>query len=430
MKQAIITLLLCTTLLPLAAQRRNFWSGEQEVIVVGIDKNAKPDRKEVLRHFRETHVTGFQQSHIPNFIITTPNNRFMLGLGGYVNFRTAYDMGGAVQNLDFVTYDIPVPFSKLTQQKLTMSSSTSRLFFKAIANTERLGRIVTYIETDFRGTPTGNLRLRLAYISVGGWLFGQNVTTFCDLNASPTTIDFQGPNAYNLNFNTMLRYSHTFGENWSVAAAFEMPQLSATFEAHSPLQVVAQRCPDLPAYVQYAWKSTGGTSHLRATGVVRSLVCYDNETNKSVYKAAWGAQLSGSIWIAPRLRSFFNGVYGRGITPYIQDLTSRGYDLVPVPDNIAKMQTLPMWGWFAALQYNVTSNAFVSGGYSHVKIDSRNDYHPSTMYDYAEYIFGNVFCNITPSCRVAVEYLFGRRKDYSGERGNANRVQAMIQYNF
>lgn len=90
-----------------------------------------------------------------------------------------------VDNIDFVTYDIPVPGNYATRQKLTMDASTSRLFVKAIANTRRLGRVVVYIDGDFRGGAVNSCtpRLRSAYVSFLGLTLGRDVTTFCDLAA-------------------------------------------------------------------------------------------------------------------------------------------------------------------------------------------------------------------------------------------------------
>ncbi len=49
---------------------------------------------------------------------------------------------------------------------------------------------------------------------------------------------------------------------------------------------------------------------------------------------------------------------------YLNDLSNLNVDLVPDPDNEGKMQVLPMLGWYAGLQYNITPNVFVSGTYS------------------------------------------------------------------
>jgi len=336
-------------------------------------------------------------------------------------------MKGIADDTDFVTYDIPARSSYATRQKITMDASTSRLFVKAVAVTRSLGNIVTYLESDFRGY-RNNLRLRLAYISFKGLLFGRNVTTFCDLDAGPTTVDFQGPNAYDSHYSTMIRYVLALGKHWSIAAAAEMPSLSATYSA-GLFASIPQRVPDFPVYVQYKW-SKRNPSHIRVSAVFRDMYYHADATDRNMACFGWGIQLSGNIRFARRANLLFNGIYGEGITPYIQDLSGSGLDLVPRGTNTGSMQTLPMFGFFAAAQINITPRTFVSGGYSWVKVDSGDKYRTENLYKDATYIFCNIFHNITRSCIVAVEYLHGIRQDVSGAEGRANRLQAMIQYNF
>ncbi|MBP3355816.1 MAG: porin [Rikenellaceae bacterium] len=407
-------------------------SGDYDPTVLGLGRRSAGlsqsviDRT-VLNYYR-THVPGFRQSHMPNFIIVSPNGKTSLGIGGYVNFRTSYEFNGIVEDLDFKTWDIPVPRSYDSRQKLTMDASTTRLFFKAMADTRALGLVTAYVETDFRGYHDYNLRLRLAYITFKGLLFGQNVTTFCDLNASPTTVDFEGPNAYNLNFNTMIRYTYTSRDGrFQTAVAAEMPELSATFGER--FGSVPQRMPDFPLYVQYNWGSKRD-SHLRASAVFRDLYYYNMERGATLSSFGWGVQLSGNVKIARRWNTFLQMVYGSGITPYIQDITGSGLDLVPNPAGSCRMQTLPMLGWFAAGRYALSRRAAVSGGYSQVRVNRRHGYGPAEQYHVAQYVFGNIFWNISPHMEVAVEYLYGTRKNMDGRQGCANRVQAMIQYNF
>ena len=407
---------------------------EPNVIIGGKGKHemsAKEEKKiikEAMHHFQATQTSGFQQSHLPQFVITGRDNKFLLGIGGFVNFRTAYDFDGVVQNTDFVTYDIPIPGSYATKQQFRMDASTSRLFFKAIANTKALGRIVTYIETDFRGY-NHSLRLRYAYIAFKGWLFGQNATTFCDLNASPTTIDFEGPNAYTFGFNTMIRYTHSFNKHWSIGAALEMPQISAT--TTEQLRTIPQRLPDLPIYLQVNW-GKHGASHIRASAVFRDLYYYStlSDKNKSVF--GWGVQLSTGMQISRNLTFYGQALYGKGITPYIQDIAGVGLDLVPDPRSDARLQVLPMFGWFGSLQYNFTKNFFCSGGYSQVRLFSENGYRDANPNSYrlAQYVFANMFYNITPNCQIGIEYLYGTRRNMDLDMNHANRIQSMIQYNF
>lgn len=284
---------------------------------------------------------------------------------------------------------------------------------------------------DFRGGAEFSYipRLRSAYVSFLGLTIGRDVTTFCDLNAAPTTIDFQGPNAYNFNFNEMIRYERSFVHNHlTFGIAAEMPSVDGTYgENFSPIY---QRVPDGIAYLQFSW-GENRASHIRASGVIRDMYLHDNLNGKNTTQVGWGAQLSGHINITRWVDLYMNGVYGRGITPYIQDLAGAPYDITYNPNNPQKAQTMPMWGWQAAAQINIVPGiAWISGGYSEVHLEEHNGILSGNQYKRGQYIFGNAFCNVTPNLTVALEYLYGGRDDVSGTKSNANRISLMAQYNF
>lgn len=379
--------------------------------------------------YLETHRYGFQQTEKPQFVFTGKNNRFSFAMGGLIQLRTAYDFCGVVDNLDFVPYDIPIPGSFATKQKLTMDATTSRIYMKAIANTRALGRVIVYVDTDFRGGARGSYtpRLRSAYVSFKGFTLGRDVTTFCDLQAAPHTIDFQGPNAYNFNFATMVRYEVSFARDvMTFGVAAEMPDLSATYNDY--YAELPQRMPDFPLYLQFAW-GPERTSHIRLSGVLRNLYAHNLYTGKNTSLLGWGAQFSGHINLFNWAQLFMNGVYGQGITPYIQDLTGSGLDFTPNPENPTQIQTMPMWGWQAAAQINLSPRVWLSGGYSMVRVEEKNGSF-ADEYRQGQYIFGNIFCAITPRCKVAAEYLYGTRKNMDSQKNHANRAQVMLQYNF
>ncbi|MBR7097015.1 MAG: porin, partial [Alistipes sp.] len=325
-----------------------------------IDINAADNTSE---DFAQTMRTGFQQVQNPQFIFATRNNRFALGIGGYVNLRTSYDFKGAVDNIDFVPYSIPMSATYANRQRIMMDATTSRLFTKAVVNSRQLGRIVAFVDMDFRGgaefsyTP----RLRSAYVSMLGFTAGRDVSTFCDLDAAPITVDFQGPNAYNFNFATLLRYEIEFlDRHLKAGLAAEMPVVSGTYdEAFAP---ISQRIPDVPIYFQYAW-GENRQSHFRASAILRNMYLHNNLTDDNTSLFGWGVQASGRIEPCDYFVLYFNGVYGKGITPYIQDLTGSGLDFTPNPANAEQIQTMPMWSWQVAGQVNIIpSTLFASGG--------------------------------------------------------------------
>ena len=315
----------------------------------------------------DTHRPGFQQTEKPQFVFASKNNRFSFSMGGFVALRAGYDFDGIVDNIDFVPYDIPVPGNYNSKQKLMMDASTSRLFLKAITNTRALGRVVIYMDADFRGGAEGSYtpRLRSAYVSFKGLT----------------------------------------------------------------LSLIHQRVPDFPMYLQYAW-GADRSSHLRASAVLRNPYMYKVSKDATTSLFGWGVQLSGTIKCCDWFRMFMNGVYGKGITPYIQDLTGSGLDFTPNPADPTLVRMMPMWGVQAAGQINFTPRLFVSGGYSTVRVQRSEGYYTADQYKQGQYIFGNIFYSLTPRCKVAAEYLYGSRKDMNSMKNHANRVNVMVQYNF
>ena len=381
--------------------------------------------------FAATRREGFQQLHNPMFIFSTKNNRFSLGIGGEINFRTSYDMKGAVDNIDFVPYDIPIAATYANRQRVMMDATASRIFTKAVINSDVLGRVVAYVDMDFRGgkefsyTP----HLRSAYISMLGFTAGRDVTTFCDLLAAPETIDHEGPNAYNFNFATLLRYEIDFAnEHLRAGVAAEMPVVSGTYGDN--FRAIAQRVPDIPVYVQYAW-GENRQSHFRASAIFRNMYLHNNATQENTSLFGWGVQASTHVEFGRWFTLYGNGIYGEGITPYIQDLTGSGLDFTPNPAAPEHIQTMPMWAWQAAGKVDIIPSClWLSGGYSTVRVERKNGFYADDQYKRGTYIFGNVFYQATANCRFALEYLHGSRKNMNGDKGEANRLSLMVQYNF
>ena len=378
--------------------------------------------------FVETHRGGFEQPYLPQMIFSSRTNKIAFAVGGNVNMRVGYDFKGIVNNRDFIPADIPIPGNYNSRQKLMMDASTSSIYFKAVANNSTLGRVVAMFEADFRGSNTGYTpRVRLAYVSLYGFMLGRDVTTFCDLNSSPQTIDFEGPNSYTLDYSTMIRYSHTFGRSFSMGIAAEMPRVSATYG--ETFTSIHQRVPDFPMYVQFNW-GRRANSHVRVTGLLRNMYYHNQTKGENQSEFGWGVQLSGNIAIGERWNTYINGVYGKGVSSYVRDLKGAGMDLVVGVDDPTKLRTVPMYGWMAAGKFNIMRGLSVSGGYSEVNVERKTGFWSPSQYKKGQYIFGNIFCHFTPRFEMAIEYLYGTHKNMAGNKNSANRIQAMVKYNF
>jgi hypothetical protein len=373
---------------------------------------------------------GFQQVAAPSAIFADKHNAFSFAIGGDIALRAAYSFDRTVNNIDMVPYDVPMTLTPADKQEIRMDATTSRIFIRGIANTKKLGQVHIFMDMDFRGGSTGSYlpRIRSGYVQMLGLTIGRDVTTFCDLTAAPTTIDFQGPNAYNFRFSTMIRYERSFLDNHlKMGAAAEMPSVSGTYG--ETLMAIPQRVPDFPIYLQYSW-GNNRESHIRASAVFRDLYLYNIAKQGEDDLFGWGVQFSGNIHVTRYLELFMNGIYGEGITSYINDLMGSGLDFTPRPNDATHVQATPMFGWQAAAQINILPNLYISGGYSAVTVRRKNGIYSNDMYKQGQYIFGNVFWNLTPRFALAAEYLYAHRKNMDGAKAHSNRINLLAKYSF
>ena len=386
--------------------------------------NVPTELKVTVDLFKESESPYFQDPRAPRFIMVDRKNRVAFGIGGYVKATTSYDFAGIANDIDFVTYDIPVPKGDFNKSQILMDASTSRLFFKLVGQNRVLKKFSAYIETDFRGN-NYSLRLRQAYLSFRGMIMGQTWSTFVDLAAIPPTIDFEGPTASVAARNVQFRYTIPFKDKWEFAIALENPNYSATLNDY--VQIAKQRCPDIPMYLQYKWKNG---SHLRFSGILRGMR-YNNLLNAQGCTAfGWGVQMSGIANMSSKFTLYYQGVYGKGISKYINDLGGNNLDLA-ISENGGELKPIPVAGGVMGLQYNILDNLFASVNYSYLRLFDDGDilYSPS-MYKQGQYLAANMFMTLDNDWQFGVEYLWGARKNQDDMKSYANRIQIMAQYNF
>ena len=132
--------------------------------------------------------------------------------------------------------------------------------------------------------------------------------------------------------------------------------------------------PDFTAYAQYGWNSK---SHLRVGGLIRSMTYTSTLSDKAHAVTGFGVQASATFNVGRQWQVFGQATYGKGIGQYLNDISNLNVDIVPDPDKEGKMQALPMLGWYAGLQYNISPKVFLSSTYSMSRLYSENGYPPT-----------------------------------------------------
>lgn len=367
---------------------------------------------------------AFTDKGDPRFMITNEDETFTFGIGGFVNIIGFCDFNGMVENKDFVTSLIPVP-NGFNRGQFVLGAESSRVNFKTVGKTA-YGDIIAFMETDFRGT-NNSLRLRHAYISYLGFTIGQTWSTFMDLEASPPTIDLEGPNTEISLRQPMMRYGRNFGSKFSFALAAEMNSVLIGEYPDNGIYNEYQRIPDFPVHFKY--KDRFG--HIQLGGILRIMNYLDDTiTHKSQNELGFGVALSGKFNLGGNDILYFQSVYGEGIAKYIQDLSFSNLDLIIDLQNPGKLRRLPMFGSYVALQHYWADNIYSAAIYSFTKLNPPPEYDFTWMFNYSHYFAINLFWDFIPYGTIGIEYLFGQRVNQTAQKGNANRIDLMIRYGF
>lgn len=397
------------------------WGQESSSKKVQVIGPKSKDKEKFIAPYWDDRSESFRNNQVPNFIFSSPSGDFSLGVGGLINLTSSYGFGGISNNIDFVTYSIPIPKNPDDNQQYQMYANTSELFFKVVQKTNH-GNIIGYFSTNFRGV-NNNLQIWQVYVKYRGFEVGQDWSSFVDLGAQPATVNFAGINSMPEALNLLMRYSGKLGKGWSAGISVEAPNFNAGFANTKSLK---QRMPDIPAYLRYDF----GQSHVKLAGIVRSLRYFDDNSNEGTNVFGWGGALTGSFKLSPKFQLYANGVYGEGIAPYIQDLSVAGLNTLPSGASSGKLEALPAWGYYGALQYNATPTLSFAGMFGQVKVLPGDRYYTDSFYSYAQQITVNMFWNFLPNAQFALEYDWGRLVDQGGAVGRANRAYLMLQYNF
>jgi hypothetical protein len=345
-----------------------------------------------------------------------PGIKTQVGIHGFTEGQTIFDITNGLNNNEFDTSFIPIP-SEPSQTKFSVNPSK---FAISTATPVPSGRLNTMVTVDFNGQLDAPVpRLRVTYGEFinddlnFALLAGQTFTTMVDLKAQPETLDFAGPTGLFARRQPVAKFSKLFGREILTELAMETPEGSIFIDA-MPLSKV-------PAFVGAVnWLPNGDRiRNLRLAGLARALNA--EGPDGSQYSAfGWAVVGSGRVMLplfCEKNNLAFNVQFGDG---YGGQLKSGPADAVL---NLAtsELTTLPVFSTYGGLQlwwtdslrtnlvcgYNSVDNpGFIDGGAL-----------KSTLYTAV-----NLVWNPIDKVTVGIEYLYGNRKNEDGVSGEANRI--------
>lgn len=379
----------------------------------------------IIAEYYYDQFRGFQDPEAPYFMFMSKDSQLAMGIGGCVRMRGWYDIGNIIPANGFAPYLIPMSGANYDRKRLGATPAGTALFFRVLGRNKVLGHYQLYIEGNFNGYENVGFRLKKAYAVVRDFTIGYAASTFGDPAAETPVLDAQGANNKIGNTNVLVRYMPTFGKHWTLAVSAELPSPQRAFDGTLTTKL-SNAAPDGAVFVQYGW---GPTSHVRLSGVVRSLGYHDVPADRNRRPAGWGVLLSGLGHPTPQTTLYGTFNYGHGTASMGGDLICGNYDLLPDADRPGRMYAPRSLGYQIGLQYNFRPNLFASVAFSETRLYADRSDDPAD-YKYGLWAAANVFWNLTPRIQVGAEFDWGLRCNVDGYKRSARRIGAMCQFSF
>ena len=366
---------------------------------------------------------------------TAQANGFNIGdtdvtFGGYVKLDAMYTDSSDGQIATGIGRDFYIPSSTPVGGNdeggtFDFHARQSRFFFKTSTKLENGKTIGGHIELDFMATNGGDERitnsysprLRQAFITYDGWLFGQTWTTFMDLNGLPDTLDFIG-NTDAMVFGRQAQIRYTSG-NFQVA--IENPETTVTPFGGAPrLTTDDNAVPDL--VFKYGQKTDWGNWSVSA--LARQLA-YETATIDST-TSAFGISATAKILLSNNNDIRLTATTGSGVGRYIGLNTAN--DAVLDANN--ELEAIDSTAFAIAYKHNWNSQWRSSLVYSMLSVDNDVALTGAAVTKTTSSWTTNLIYQAAKKLMFGVEYKFANREVESGLEGDMNRLQFSAKYDF
>ena len=358
-----------------------------------------------------------------------PGSDTTIDIGGYVKLDIVYNdvsvADDSQANIEYVPSGVPLDGDEEGTDEIVFNGRESRLWVKTTTPT-KLGPLKTHLEGDFDTEESSQLvsnsrgfRLRHAYGTLKGFLFGQTWSTFMHLYSLPEINDFGGPTGSMFVRQAMLRYTWNMNDMTSMDFALENPE---TYYAEGGTLLTADD-DDMPDIIA-RFTMTPSWGNISAAVMARKLVVETATADDSALA------LSGQVGAMVKLfgqDSVMGAIqYGQGLGRY-SSLATHPDAVVDAGGNIDSLDQLA--GFVAYQHYWVgTWRSTLVVGYS--KADDPIELQGTDITEETFSIHANLMFNPVPNTRLGIEYLRGEREVYDGRDGELNRIQfsAMVSF--
>ena len=344
-----------------------------------------------------------------------PGSETSVRLYGYAEAHLIHDVGRAGPSDNFTDLMFQPVASEVANNsalgqkgKTKLTAQTSRLGFETSTPTGQ-GTFSTKLEMDLYSYGSGNrnrLRLRHAYGEYGGFLIGQNWSTFMDLDNLPETVDFNGPIGAPFSRRTMIRYSYGDAKaGYKFTAALEDPEDQfGGGSAHERLPQVVLR---------YDQSFDGASINVRALA--------HEKRSLTATKRGYGFGIGGNYKLTDK--DLLMGQYTFVEGDIDQLYGSNGYAIDGATGAITfdKNQGLVV-GYAKTFsdQLRGTVAIGLNQGKTAQAVDNKR----------LQQWFFNLIYSPIKNVELGGELILGERQTFSGEKGAMQRVDLMGRYSF
>jgi hypothetical protein len=366
------------------------------------------------------------EPELPGFI-AIPSTQALLRLGGSVT--TVLTVSSRYFSPTWmVTSAIPVPGQPYAASRAQVAAAANEsdvsLEFRVPSP---LGTVRFVYDNDFAQPSPGVVyHLNYFYVQGGDLLLGYSDSAFTDVDANPTTLDYQGVNAVTFARHAMASYAVTLHRHETrhlfLKASVESPgaQISA-----GPL-VPRNVAPDVG--VQLRLEAHPG--HVQLATILRAIGAQSPATGDGLTVFGWGLNLTGGLNL-PGGDFLSAGVAGgQGVAAYFNDTGGLGLDAAL--DAGGTLVALPILGGFAGYTHAWAPRWRSTATFGWLAMGDAAD--PASLgaggFRRSTYASLNLEFRPWPKLLTGIEGLYGFHETVSRASGEAWRGQITAQYAF
>lgn len=387
-----------------------------------------------------------------SFLIPGTNTEF--SISGYVKADFIYDLkqaqGGSISASGLAV--VPPPAMLPPQDKFQAHARQSRIRISTSTPTP-LGDLNAVIETDFFGAG-GNqnqsnsygMRLRNAYVEIGGLLVGQYWTNFGTLNAVPGTLDFGGPAGYTFIRQAQVRWTQSIDDKLRFAVSLENPEarqracsvlIAACLARAGGAGVIPalgfvgppffvgsrflDRLPDAVAALEY----NDDWGQVRFSVLGRQLTTPDGRQSALGY----GINIGGTFaaWLGGNILANFT--YGDGIGRYLIDGVGEGAFYGFLPGRAGPvLETKSAYGIVLGANHRFTDT--VMGQLAWGRYEIEDAMRLSAPFKRVTTLHASLFWSPLSRLTFGGEVIYYERENVNGAESDNVRLQTSVQVSF